>query len=364
MDARPCADVMGALCSVTVGAGALFVSLPGERSATWAPGLAPEEGSEAASRCAAAARSLESPVPFACPPMPAASVSVARASSSVRVASAAPESASASPVAFLLTASTTPRATDADTSAPLSTSSVGSAAAPSAFDARAARRVGFACSTAAPADASSCVAVTAASTASGNSNPESVPCLTSICIASTSPRVGSSGKRSSVLSSRGTSVSCARRCTDWAARASLFSVSVETVDARRFVDAAREERGVLGAAESAIGNVRLSLRGGFTVVRVSVVPSHNAVWTCCNFKAALSHVAALLPTSFAARSALRRPPKHATGLRLIAPPAGVARPIRDEKRKAKSVQSQPSRSTAVRVHARSSTHARTRRLPR
>jgi hypothetical protein len=55
-----------------------------------------------------------------------------------------------------------------------------------------------------------------------------------------------------VLSSRDASLSCARRCAERAARASLFSVSVETVFARRFVELARVVRDCVDAAESAI----------------------------------------------------------------------------------------------------------------
>ena len=90
-------------------------------------------------------------------------------------------------------------------------------------------------------------------------------------IASSVARVGSSGKRSSVLSSRDASLSCARRCAERAARASLFSVSVETVFARGFVELARGGRDCVDAAESAIEKVRSSPATGRRI------PLHNAI---------------------------------------------------------------------------------------
>jgi hypothetical protein len=94
----------------------------------------------------------------------------------------------------------------------------------------------------------------AANTPSGNSKPCSVPCRTSMFIDCSAARVGSSANRSSVLSSRGTSLSCARRCAERAARASLSSVSVDTVAARRVRAFTRGGRGSEDAAESAIEN--------------------------------------------------------------------------------------------------------------
>jgi len=129
-------------------------------------------------------------------------------------------------------------------------SCAGVAPGSSAVAARGARRAALPSGDAPSALASS--APTAASTTSGNSKPCSVPWRISIFIASSVARVGSSGNRSSVLSSRETSLSCARRCAERAARASFFSVSVETVASRRFFEAARPGRDCLDTAESAI----------------------------------------------------------------------------------------------------------------
>jgi hypothetical protein len=129
--------------------------------------------------------------------------------------------AAASPKARSPTGDTV--ASAASVSNPLNCAFTG--AGSSVFAARGARRAARASSDAPSAS----IAPTAANTTSGNSKPCNVPCRTSIFIASSVARVGSSGNRSRVLSSREASLSCARRCAERAARASLFSVSVETV---------------------------------------------------------------------------------------------------------------------------------------
>src|SRR5579864_2176407 len=258
-------------------------------------------GSATAASCPAAAV-FAAALPAPC----VASAAFAAASSiaGMTVAAVAPTSAPA-PFATLNVGSSRSSSTLACTEA--------EAVSP-AFAARVTRRAGFAsCPSSAGSPPSA--SPTAASTSAGNSKPLSVPCRTSMVMASSVARVGSSGNRSSVLSSRATSLSCASRCAERAARASLFSVSVETVAVRCFVERERGARVFGDAAESAIGK-------GAVVVAVrqrSPAAGRRCKMPSSFFETSLSHGRTQAPTGIHVSACAARAPALSGRQNLVYP---------------------------------------------